>query len=154
MKEVTMKQVILNNGTYWEIADEAIIEQMKQDGKVLSVGNLDDLQYIVLKNGFYLQTTDKEVIDFMKKQREQQDGQVVYIGTDENEIVYAVYKAEQRFDNEDSKEDFQNYLEQGCGAVLSEATHIIRQENNKFTLLDRLNKQTDVAIEDIVKTLI
>lgn len=152
MNEATMKQVILNNGTYWQIADEAIIEQMKQDGQVLSVGNLDDLQYIVLKNGFYLQTTDKEVIAFMKKL--QQNEQVVYIGTDENEIVYAVYKAEQQFYNEDSKEDFQEYLEQGCGAVVSEAIHIIRQENNKFTLLDRLNKQTDVAIDDIVKTLI
>lgn len=152
MNEATMKQVILNNGTYWQIADEAIIEQMKQGGQVFSVGNLDDLQYIVLKNGFYLQTTDKEVIAFMKKL--QQEEQVVYIGTDENEIVYAVYKAEQQFYNEDSKEDFQEYLEQGCGAVVSEARHIIRQENNKFTLLDRLNKQTDVAIDDIVKTLI
>lgn len=152
MNEATMKQVILNNGTYWQITDEAIIEQMKQGGQVLSVGNLDDLQYIVLKNGFYLQTTDKEVIAFMKKL--QQDEQVVYIGTDENEIVYAVYKAEQQFYNEDSKEDFQEYLGQGCGAVVSEAIHIIRQENNKFTLLDRLNKQTDVAIDDIVKTLI
>lgn len=148
-----MKQVILNNGTYWQIADEAIIEQMKQDGQVLSVRNLDDLQYIVLKNGFYLQTTDKEVIAFMKKL--QQDEQVVYIGTDENEIVYAVYKAEQQsYSDEVSKEDFQEYLGQGCGAVVSEAIHIIRQENNKFTLLDRLNKQTDVAIDDIVKTLI
>lgn len=152
MNEATMKQVILNNGTYWQITDEAIIEQMKQGGQVLSVGNLDDLQYIVLKNGFYLQTTDKEVIAFMKKL--QQDEQVVYIGTDENEIVYAVYKAEQQFYNEDSKEYFQEYLGQGCGAVVSEAIHIIRQENNKFTLLDRLNKQTDVAIDDIVKTLI
>lgn len=152
MNEATMKQVILNNGTYWQITDEAIIEQMKQGGQVLSVGNLDDLQYIVLKNGFYLQTTDKEVIAFMKKL--QQDEQVVYIGTDENEIVYAVYKAEQQFYNEDSKEDFQEYLGQGCGAVVSEAIHIIRQENNKFTLLDRLNRQTDVAIDDIVKTLI
>ena len=152
MNEATMKQVILNNGTYWQITDEAIIEQMKQGGQVLSVGNLDDLQYIVLKNGFYLQTTDKEVIAFMKKL--QQDEQVVYIGTDENEIVCAVYKAEQQFYNEDSKEDFQEYLGQGCGAVVSEAIHIIRQENNKFTLLDRLNRQTDVAIDDIVKTLI
>lgn len=152
MNEATMKQVILNNGTYWQITDEAIIEQIKQGGQVLSVVNLDDLQYIVLKNGFYLQTTDKEVIAFMKKL--QQDEQVVYIGTDENEIVYAVYKAEQQFYNEDSKEDFQEYLGQGCGAVVSEAIHIIRQENNKFTLLDRLNKQTDVAIDDIVKTLI
>jgi hypothetical protein len=153
MNEATMKQVILNNGTYWQIADEAIIEQMKQDGQVLSVRNLDDLQYIVLKNGFYLQTTDKEVIAFMKKL--QQDEQVVYIGTDENEIVYAVYKAEQQsYSDEVSKEDFQEYLGQGCGAVVSEATHIIRQENNKFTLLDRLNRQTDVAIDDIVKTLI
>ena len=153
MNEATMKQVILNNGTYWQIADKEIIEKMKQDGQVLSVGNLDDLQYIVLKNGFYLQTTDKEVIAFMKKL--QQDEQVVYIGTDENEIVYAVYKAEQQFySDEVSKEDFQEYLEQGCGAVVSEATHIIRQENNKFTLLDRLNRQTDVAIDDIVKTLI
>ena len=89
-----MKQVILNNGTYWQIQDKEIIEKMKQDGQVLSVGNLDDLQYIVLKNGFYLQTTDQEVITFMKKL--QQDEQVVYIGTDENEIVYAVYKAEQQ----------------------------------------------------------
>ena len=153
MNEATMKQVILNNGTYWQIADKEIIEKMKQDGQVLSVGNLDDLQYIVLKNGFYLQTTDKEVIAFMKKL--QQDEQVVYIGTDENEIVYAVYKAEQQFySDEVSKEDFQEYLQQGCGAVVSEATHIIRQENNKFTLLDRLNRQTDVAIDDIVKTLI
>jgi hypothetical protein len=153
MNEATMKQVILNNGTYWQIADKAIIEQMKQSGQVLSVGNLDDLQYIVLKNGFYLQTTDKEVIAFMKKL--QQDEQVVYIGIDENEIVYAVYKAEQQsYSDEVSKEDFQEYLGQGCGAVVSEATHIIRQENNKFTLLDRLNRQTDVAIDDIVKTLI
>lgn len=153
MNKATMKQVILNNGTYWQITDEAIIEQMKQGGQVLSVGNLDDLQYIVLKNGFYLQTTDKEVIAFMKKL--QQDEQVVYIGTDENEIVYAVYKAEQQsYSDEVSKEDFQEYLGQGCGAVVSEAIHIIRQENNKFTLLDRLNKQTDVAIDDIVKTLI
>lgn len=152
MNEATMKQVVLNNGTYWQIADKAIIEKMKQDGQVLSVGNLDDLQYIVLKNGFYLQTTDKEVIAFMKKLQE--DEQVVYIGTDENEIVYAVYKAEQQFYSEFSKEDFQEYLGQGCGAVVSEATHIIRQENNKFTLLDRLNRQTDVAIDDIVKTLI
>lgn len=153
MNEATMKQVVLNNGTYWQIADKAIIEKMKQDGQVLSVGNLDDLQYIVLKNGFYLQTTDKEVIAFMKKL--QQDEQVVYIGTDENEIVYAVYKAEQQsYSDEVSKEDFQEYLGQGCGAVVSEATHIIRQENNKFTLLDRLNRQTDVAIDDIVKTLI
>ena len=153
MNEATMKQVILNNGTYWQIADEAIIEQMKQDGQVLSVRNLDDLQYIVLKNGFYLQTTDKEVIAFMKKL--QQDEQVVYIGTDENEIVYAVYKSEQQsYSDKVSKEDFQEYLGQGCGAVVSEATHIIRQENNKFTLLDRLNRQTDVAIDDIVKTLI
>ena len=153
MNEATMKQVILNNGTYWQIADKEIIEKMKQDGQVLSVGNLDDLQYIVLKNGFYLQTTDKEVIAFMKKL--QQDEQVVYIGTDENEIVYAVYKAEQQsYSDEVSKEDFQEYLGQGCGAVVSEATHIIRQENNKFTLLDRLNRQTDVAIDDIVKTLI
>lgn len=153
MNEATMKQVILNNGTYWQIQDKEIIEKMKQDGQVLSVGNLDDLQYIVLKNGFYLQTTDKEVIAFMKKL--QQDEQVVYIGTDENEIVYAVYKAEQQFySDEVSKEDFQEYLGQGCGAVVSEATHIIRQENNKFTLLDRLNRQTDVAIDDIVKTLI
>ena len=153
MNEATMKQVILNNGTYWQIADKAIIEKMKQDGQVLSVGNLDDLQYIVLKNGFYLQTTDKEVIAFMKKL--QQDEQVVYIGTDENEIVYAVYKAEQQsYSDEVSKEDFQEYLGQGCGAVVSEAIHIIRQENNKFTLLDRLNRQTDVAIDDIVKTFI
>lgn len=153
MNEATMKQVVLNNGTYWQIADKAIIEKMKQDGQVLSVGNLDDLQYIVLKNGFYLQTTDKEVIAFMKKL--QQDEQVVYIGTDENEIVYAVYKAEQQsYSDEVSKEDFQEYLGQGCGAVVSEAIHIIRQENNKFTLLDRLNRQTDVAIDDIVKTLI
>lgn len=152
MNEETMKQVVLNNGTYWQIADKAIIEKMKQDGQVLSVGNLDDLQYIVLKNGFYLQTTDKEVIAFMKKLQE--DEQVVYIGTDENEIVYAVYKAEQQFYSEFSKEDFQEYLGQGCGAVVSEAIHIIRQENNKFTLLDRLNRQTDVAIDDIVKTLI
>ena len=152
MNEATMKQVVLNNGTYWQIADKAIIEKMKQDGQVLSVGNLDDLQYIVLKNGFYLQTTDKEVIAFMKKL--QKDEQVVYIGTDENEIVYAVYKAEQQFYSEFSKEDFQEYLGQGCGAVVSEATHIIRQENNKFTLLDRLNRQTDVAIDDIVKILI
>lgn len=153
MNEATMKQVILNNGTYWQIADKEIIEKMKQDGQVLSVGNLDDLQYIVLKNGFYLQTTDKEVIAFMKKL--QQDEQVVYIGTDENEIVYAVYKAEQQsYSDEVSKEDFQEYLGQGCGAVVSEATHIIRQENNKFTLLDRLNRQTDVAIDDIVKILI
>lgn len=152
MNEATMKQVVLNNGTYWQIQDKEIIEQMKQGGQVLSVGNLDDLQYIVLKNGFYLQTTDKEVIAFMKKL--QQDEQVVYIGTDENEIVYAVYKAEQQFDSEVSKEDFQEYLGQGCGAVVSEAIHIIRQENNKFTLLDRLNRQTDVAIDDIVKTLI
>lgn len=152
MNEATMKQVILNNGTYWQIADETIIEQMKQGGQVLSVGNLDDLQYIVLKNGFYLQTTDKEVIAFMKKL--QQDEQVVYIGTDENDIVYAVYKAEQQFYSEISKEDFQEYLGQGCGAVVSEAIHIIRQENNKFTLLDRLNRQTDVAIDDIVKTFI
>ena len=153
MNEATMKQVILNNGTYWQIADEAIIEQMKQDRQVLSVRNLDDLQYIVLKNGFYLQTTDKEVIAFMKKL--QQDEQVVYIGTDENEIVYAVYKAEQQsYSDKVSKEDFQEYLGQGCGAVVSEAIHIIRQENNKFTLLDRLNRQTDVAIDDIVKTLI
>ena len=153
MNEATMKQVVLNNGTYWQIADKAIIEKMKQDGQVLSVGNLDDLQYIVLKNGFYLQTTDKEVIAFMKKL--QQDEQVVYIGTDENEIVYAVYKAEQQsYSDEVSKEDFQEYLGQGCGAVVSEATHIIRQENNKFTLLDRLNRQTDVAIDDIVKTFI
>lgn len=151
MNEATMKQVVLNNGTYWQIADKAIIEKMKQDGQVLSVGNLDDLQYIVLKNGFYLQTTDKEVIAFMKKL--QQDEQVVYIGTDENEIVYAVYKAEQQsYSDEVSKEDFQEYLGQGCGAVVSEAIHIIRQENNKFTLLDRLNRQTDVAIDDIVKT--
>lgn len=148
-----MKQVILNNGTYWQIADKAIIEKMKQDGQVLSVGNLDDLQYIVLKNGFYLQTTDKEVIAFMKKLQENE--QAVYIGTDENEIVYAVYKAEQQsYSDEVSKEDFQEYLGQGCGAVVSEAIHIIRQENNKFTLLDRLNRQTDVAIDDIVKTLI
>ena len=126
---------------------------MKQGGQVLSVGNLDDLQYIVLKNGFYLQPTDKEVIAFMKKL--QQDEQVVYIGTDENEIIYAVYKAEQQsYSDEVSKEDFQEYLGQGCGAVVSEAIHIIRQENNKFTLLDRLNRQTDVAIDDIVKTLI
>lgn len=153
MNEATMKQVILNNGTYWQIQDKEIIEQMKQGGQVLSVGNLDDLQYIVLKNGFYLQTTDKEVIAFMKKL--QQDEQVVYIGTDENEIVYAVYKAEQQsYSDEVSKEDFQEYLGQGCGAVVSEATHIIRQENNKFTLLDRLNRQTDVAIDGIVKTLI
>jgi len=152
MNEATMKQVVLNNGTYWQIADKAIIEKMKQDGQVLSVGNLDDLQYIVLKNGFYLQTTDKEVIAFMKKLQE--DEQVVYIGTDENEIVYAVYEAEQQFYSEFSKEDFQEYLGQGCGAVVSKATHIIRQENNKFTLLDRLNRQTDVAIDDIVKTLI
>lgn len=152
MNEATMKQVILNNGTYWQIADETIIEQMKQGGQVLSVGNLDDLQYIVLKNGFYLQTTDKEVIAFMKKL--QQDEQVVYIGTDENDIVYAVYKAEQQFYSEISKEDFQEYLGQGCGAVVSEAIHIIRQENNKFTLLDRLNRQTDVAIDNIVKTFI
>lgn len=153
MNEATMKQVVLNNGTYWQIADKAIIEKMKQDGQVLSVGNLDDLQYIVLKNGFYLQTTDKEVIAFMKKLQE--DEQVVYIGTDENEIVYAVYKAEQQsYSDEVSKEDFQEYLGQGCGAVVSEAIHIIRQENNKFTLLDRLNRQTDVAIDDIVKTLI
>lgn len=153
MNEATMKQVVLNNGTYWQIADKAIIEKMKQDGQVLSVGNLDDLQYIVLKNGFYLQTTDKEVIAFMKKL--QQDEQVVYIGTDENEIVYAVYKAEQQsYSDEVSKEDFQEYLGQGCGAVVSEAIHIIRQENNKFTLLDRLNRQTDVAIDDIVKTFI
>lgn len=151
MNEATMKQVVLNNGTYWQIADKAIIEKMKQDGQVLSVGNLDDLQYIVLKNGFYLQTTDKEVIAFMKKL--QQDEQVVYIGTDENEIVYAVYKAEQQsYSDEVSKEDFQEYLGQDCGAVVSEAIHIIRQENNKFTLLDRLNRQTDVAIDDIVKT--
>lgn len=151
MNEATMKQVVLNNGTYWQIADKAIIEKMKQDGQVLSVGNLDDLQYIVLKNGFYLQTIDKEVIAFMKKL--QQDEQVVYIGTDENEIVYAVYKAEQQsYSDEVSKEDFQEYLGQGCGAVVSEAIHIIRQENNKFTLLDRLNRQTDVAIDDIVKT--
>lgn len=153
MNEATMKQVILNNGTYWQIQDKEIIEKMKQDGQVLSVGNLDDLQYIVLKNGFYLQTTDKEVIAFMKKL--QQDEQVVYIGTDENEIVYAVYKAEQQFySDEVSKEDFQEYLGQGCGVVVSEAIHIIRQENNKFTLLDRLSRQTDVAIDDIVKTLI
>ena len=153
MNEATMKQVILNNGTYWQVQDKEIIEQMKQGGQVLSVGNLDDLQYIVLKNGFYLQTTDKEVIAFMKKL--QQDEQVVYIGTDENEIVYAVYKAEQQFySDEVSKEDFQEYLGQGCGAVVSEAIHIIRQENNKFTLIDRLNRQTDVAIDDIVKTLI
>ena len=153
MNEATMKQVILNNGTYWQIQDKEIIEKMKQEGQVLSVSNLDDLQYIVLKNGFYLQTTDKEVIAFMKKL--QQDEQVVYIGTDENEIVYAVYKAEQQsYSDEVSKEDFQEYLGQGCGAVVSEATHIIRQENNKFTLLDRLNRQTDVAIDDIVKTLI
>ena len=153
MNEATMKQVILNNGTYWQIADKAIIEKMKQDGQVLSVGNLDDLQYIVLKNGFYLQTTDKEVIAFMKKLQENE--QAVYIGTDENEIVYAVYKAEQQsYSDEVSKEDFQEYLGQGCGAVVSEAIHIIRQENNKFTLLDRLNRQTDVAIDDIVKTLI
>jgi hypothetical protein len=150
MNEATMKQVVLNNGTYWQIADKAIIEKMKQDGQVLSVDNLDDLQYIVLKNGFYLQTTDKEVIAFMKKL--QKDEQVVYIGTDENEIVYAVYKAEQQFYSEFSKEDFQEYLGQGCGVVVSEAIHIIRQENNKFTLLDRLNRQTDVAIDDIVKT--
>ena len=84
----------------------------------------------------------------------QQDEQVVYIGTDENDIVYAVYKAEQQFYSEISKEDFQEYLGQGCGAVVSEAIHIIRQENNKFTLLDRLNRQTDVAIDDIVKTFI
>lgn len=153
MNEATMKQVILNNGTYWQIQDKEIIEKMKQNGQVLSVGNLDDLQYIVLKNGFYLQTTDKEVIAFMKKLQE--DKQVVYIGTDENEIVYAVYKAEQQsYSDEVSKEDFQEYLGQGCGAVVSEATHIIRQENNKFTLLDRLNRQTDVAIDDIVKILI
>jgi hypothetical protein len=153
MNEATMKQVILNNGTYWQIQDKEIIEQMKQGGQVLSVGNLDDLQYIVLKNGFYLQTTDKEVIAFMKKLQE--DEQAVYIGTDENEIVYAVYKAEQQsYSDEVSKEDFQEYLGQGCGTVVSEATHIIRQENNKFTLLDRLNRQTDVAIDDIVKTLI
>ena len=153
MNEATMKQVILNNGTYWQIQDKEIIEQMKQGGQVLSVANLDDLQYIVLKNGFYLQTTDKEVIAFMKKL--QQDEQVVYIGTDENEIVYAVYKAEQQsYSDEVSKEDFQEYLGQGCGAVVSEAIHIIRQENNKFTLLDRLNRQTDVAIDDIVKTFI
>ena len=153
MNEATMKQVILNNGTYWQIQDKEIIEKMQQNGQVLSVGNLDDLQYIVLKNGFYLQTTDKEVIAFMKKLQE--DKQVVYIGTDENEIVYAVYKAEQQsYSDEVSKEDFQEYLGQGCGAVVSEATHIIRQENNKFTLLDRLNRQTDVAIDDIVKILI
>lgn len=153
MNEATMKQVILNNGTYWQIADKEIIEKMKQDGQVLSVGNLDDLQYIVLKNGFYLQTTDKEVIAFMKKLQENE--QAVYIGTDENEIVYAVYKAKQQsYSDEVSKEDFQEYLGQGCGAVVSEAIHIIRQENNKFTLLDRLNRQTDVAIDDIVKTLI
>ena len=33
MNEATMKQVILNNGTYWQIADETIIEQMKQGGQ-------------------------------------------------------------------------------------------------------------------------
>ena len=88
MNEATMKQVILNNGTYWQIQDKEIIEQMKQGGQVLSVGNLDDLQYIVLKNGFYLQTTDKEVIAFMKNYNK--TNEVVYIGTDENEIVYAV----------------------------------------------------------------
>ena len=123
MNEATMKQVVLNNGTYWQIQDKEIIEQMKQGGQVLSVGNLDDLQYIVLKNGFYLQTTDKEVIAFMKKL--QQDEQVVYIGTDENEIVYAVYKAEQQFDSEVSKEDFQEYLGQGC--VRSNTYHQTRK---------------------------